>query len=113
MRQAEVRPSEYSERVQEHDLEQVYTAGNLGNTLTWGDQQILEPVDEVVDIYAISYDQNKRGIVQRTKNKRRIALDHSILITTEEDLINIENARTSELIGAGRAISDATLDRAK
>jgi DNA repair ATPase RecN len=31
----------------------------------------------------------------------------------EENLINIENARTSELIGTGREISDATLDRAK
>jgi hypothetical protein len=45
--------------------------------------------------------------------KRRITLDHSILITTEENLINTENARTSELIGMGMAISDATLDRAK
>jgi hypothetical protein len=111
--QAEAEPSEYNEKVQEHDLEQVYTTGNLGNTLTWGDQQIPEPVDEVADIYAISYDRKKRAIIQRTMKKRRITLDHSILITTEEDLINTENARTSELIGAGMAISDATLDRAK
>jgi hypothetical protein len=40
-RQAEAKSSEYNEKVQEHDLEQVYTAENLGNTLTWGDQQIL------------------------------------------------------------------------
>jgi hypothetical protein len=36
--QIEARPSKHNEKVQEHDLEQVYTTGNLGNTLTWGDQ---------------------------------------------------------------------------
>jgi hypothetical protein len=106
-------PSEHNEEVQEPDLEQIYTTGNLGNTLTWGDQQIPEPVDEVADIYAISYDRKRKAIVQRTTKKRRITLDRSILITTEENLINTENARTSELIGVGMAISDATLDRAK
>jgi hypothetical protein len=45
--------------------------------------------------------------------KRRITLDLSILITTEEDLINTKNTRTSDLIGVGMVISDATLDRAK
>jgi hypothetical protein len=58
-------------------------------------------VDEVSDIYVISYDRNKRAIIQRTMKKRRINLDHFVLITTEEDLINTENARTSELIDAG------------
>jgi DNA repair ATPase RecN len=70
-------------------------------------------VDEVADIQAISYDRKRKAIIQWTTKKRRITLDHSILITTEENLINIENARTSELIGIGREISDATLDRAK
>jgi hypothetical protein len=111
--QAEARPSEHNEEVQEPDLEQVYTTGNLGNTLTWGDQQIPEPVDEVADIYAISYDRKRKAIVQRTTKKRRITLDRSILITTEENLINTADARTSELLGVGMALSDATLDRAK
>jgi hypothetical protein len=65
-------------------LEQVYTTGSLGNTLTWGDQQIPEPVDEVADIHAISYDRKRKAIIQRTTKKRRITLDRSILITTEE-----------------------------
>jgi hypothetical protein len=81
--------------------------------LTWGDQQIPEPVDEVANIYAISYDQKRKSIVQQTTKKRRITLDRSILVTTEENLINTENARTSELIGVGKALSDATLDRAR
>jgi hypothetical protein len=38
--QQKVRPSEHNEEVQEPNLEQVYTIGSLGNTLTWGDQQI-------------------------------------------------------------------------
>jgi hypothetical protein len=61
----------------------------------------------------ISYDQKRKSIVQRTTKKRRITLDHSILITTEENLINIVDARRSELLGVGMALSDATLDRAK
>jgi hypothetical protein len=112
-RQTEVGPSEHNEEVQEPDIEQIYTTRSLGNTLTWGDQQIPEPVDEVADIYAITYDRKRKAIVQWTTKKRRITLDRSILTTTEEDLINTENARTSELIGVGRAISDATLDREK
>jgi hypothetical protein len=51
--------------------------------------------------------------MQRTTKKRRITLDHSILITTEENLINTEHAKTSELIGTGMEIIDATLDREK
>jgi hypothetical protein len=54
----------------------------LGNTLTWGDQKIPEPVDEVADIYEISYDQKRKAIIQRTIKKRRVTLDCSILITT-------------------------------
>jgi hypothetical protein len=52
----EAGPLEHNEKVQEPDLEQIYTTRNLGNTLTWGDQQIPEPMDEVADIYVISYD---------------------------------------------------------
>jgi hypothetical protein len=81
--------------------------------LTWGDQQIPKLVDEFFDIHAISYDRKRKAIVKRTTKKRRITLDRSILITTEEKLMNTENAKTSELIGAGMEITDATLDRAK
>jgi hypothetical protein len=112
-RQVEVGPSRHNEEVQEPDLEQVYTTGSLGNTLTWGDQQIPKPVDEVADIYVISYDRKRKAIVQRTAKKRRITLDHSILITTEENLINTADAQMSELIGVGKALSDATLDRSQ
>jgi hypothetical protein len=51
--------------------------------------------------------------MQRTTKKRRITLDHSILITTKEDLINAKHAKTSEVIGTGMAITDATLEREK
>jgi hypothetical protein len=77
------------EEVKEPDLEQIYTIESLGNMLTWGDQKILEPMDEVADIHAITYDQKRKYIIQRTPNKRRITLDRSILITTEENLINV------------------------
>jgi len=81
--------------------------------LTWGDQQISKPEDEVVDIQAISYDQKRKDIVKRTTKKRRIAMDHSILITTEEKLISMEHSKTFEIIDAGMEITNATLDREK
>jgi hypothetical protein len=81
--------------------------------LTWGDQQIPKPVDEVVDIHAISYDRKRKSIVKRTTKNRRITLDRSILITMEEKLMNTEHAKTSELINAGIEITYATLDKEK
>jgi hypothetical protein len=112
-RQTKDGPSKHMEEVQYPSLEQVYTIVSLGNTLTWGYQQIPEPVDEVDDIHAIAYDHKRKAIVQRATKKRRITLDRSILITTEENLINTEQAKTSKLIGVGMEITDATLDIAK
>jgi hypothetical protein len=51
--------------------------------------------------------------VQRTTKKRRITLNRPIIITTEENLINTEHAKTYDLIGTRMAITDATLDREK
>jgi len=70
-------------------------------------------VDEVDDMHVIAYDRKRKAIIQRTTKKRRITLDRSILITTEEHLINTEHAKTSELIDAWMEITDATLDIAK
>jgi hypothetical protein len=49
--------------------------------------------------------------MNRTTKKRRLTLDRSILINTEEKFLSIEHAKTSYLIGTGKAITDATLDR--
>jgi hypothetical protein len=81
--------------------------------LTWGDQQIPEPVDEIVDIQVITYDRKRKVVMRRTTKKRRLTLDNTLLITTEETLFDTENAKMTELIGAGMAITDATLDREK
>jgi hypothetical protein len=40
-------------------------------------------------------------------------LDHSILVITEENLINTADAQTSELIDVGKSLSDTTLDRTR
>jgi hypothetical protein len=85
----------------------------MGNTLTWGDQHIPKLVDKVADIHAIAYDQRKKAIIHRTTKKKSITLYRSILITTEEHLINKTHVKTSKLIDAGMTITDATLDRAK
>jgi hypothetical protein len=98
--QMEVEPLEHMEEVKQVPvLEKIHTTGSLGNTLTWGEQQIPEPIDEVVDIQVISYDRKRKSIMRRTTKKRRLTLDSSILITTEEKLLNTENVKTSELIG--------------
>jgi hypothetical protein len=51
--------------------------------------------------------------MRRTIKKRKLMLDSTLLITTEETLFDTENAKMTELIGAGMAITDATLDREK
>jgi hypothetical protein len=112
-KQVQVGPMRHNKEVQEPNLEQIYTTDSLGNTLTWGDQKIPELVDEVADIYVISYNQKRKAIIQRTVKKRRITLDHSILVTTEENLINISYAQMTELIDMGKALLDDTLDRAR
>jgi hypothetical protein len=111
--QVEVGSTRLNDEVREPTLEQIYTTGSLGNNITWGDQQIPDRVDEVADIYAISCDQKRKAIIQRMEKKRRITLDHSILVTTEENLINIADAHTYELIGMGKSLSDVAQDRVK
>jgi hypothetical protein len=88
-------------------------ARSLGNTLTWGDQQIPEPVDEVVDVKVIDYDRKRKVVMRRTTKKRRLTLDFTLLITTEKTLLNIENDNTTEIIRAGMDITDATLEKEK
>jgi hypothetical protein len=105
--------SRHIEEVQEPSLEHIYTVGSLGNMLTWGEKQIPEPVDEVTDIQAIAYNRKMSAIMKRTTKKRRLTLDNSILITTEEKFISTEHAKTYELIDAGMAITVATLDRVR
>ena len=103
----------HREEVQEPSFEQIYTVGSLGKIITWGEQQIPEPVDEFTYIQVIAYDRKRKSIMKRTTKKRRLTLDSSILITTEEKLISTEHAKTSELISARMEITDATLDRAR
>jgi hypothetical protein len=91
----------------------MHTVKSLVNNLTLGEKQIPEPVDEFTDIQAITYDRKIKSIMKRTTNKRRITLDSSILITTEEKLLSKEHAKTSKLIDIGVAIIDATLDRSR
>ena len=61
----------------------------------------------------IAYDRKRKSSMKRTTKKRRLTLDRSILITTEEKLLSTEHAKTSKLINARMAITDAMLDRAR
>jgi hypothetical protein len=51
--------------------------------------------------------------MRRTIKKSNLMLDSTFLITIEETLFDIENAKMNELIGVGMAITDATLDKEK
>jgi hypothetical protein len=59
-------PLGHMEEVHEPILEHIHTVESLGNTLTWGEKQIPEPVDEVTDIKVITYDQKRKFIMKRT-----------------------------------------------
>jgi hypothetical protein len=72
----------------EPTLEHFHTPGSLGNALSWGDQPIPEPVDEVVDVQAIAYDRKRQVVVRRTNKKRRLTLDSVVMITIEETLLD-------------------------
>jgi hypothetical protein len=67
-------------------------------------------MDEVTNIHVIAYDRKTKYIMRRTTKKRRLAMDNTLLITTEEKLLSTENAKTIELIGVGMVITHATLD---
>jgi hypothetical protein len=92
-------------------LEHFHTPGSLGNSLSWGDQPIPEPVDEVVDVQAIAYDRKRQVVVRRIGKKRRLTLDNVMLITMEETLLDDKKSKVSELLGACMAISSATMDK--
>jgi hypothetical protein len=51
--------------------------------------------------------------MRRTTKKRRLMLNITLLITTEETLFDSESDKITGLIGAGMAITDGTLDREK
>jgi len=67
-------------------MEHIYMKGILGGTLSWRDEQIPEPVDEFIDIQEIPYDRKAKVVMRRIIKKRKLMLDSTILITTEEML---------------------------
>ena len=82
-----------TKELKEPAMEYLYTVRSLVSTLSWGDQQIPEPVDEVVDIQEISYDKKRKAMMRRTIKKRKLTLDNTLLITTEETLFDTEMLR--------------------
>jgi hypothetical protein len=64
-------------------------------------------------VQAIAYDRKRKYVMKRMVKKRKLTLDSTLFITTEETLFDIEHAKMTELIGDGMAITDATLDREK
>ena len=79
--------------------------------LSWGDQPILEPLDEVVNVQAISYDRKRQLILKRTRKKWILTSDNVLMITMEETLLDIGQSMVSELLEVSMDISSATIDR--
>jgi hypothetical protein len=52
-------------------------------------------------------------VMRRKTKKMSLALDITLLITTEETLLNTKNDKTTKFIGVGMVIIDAMLDREK
>jgi hypothetical protein len=47
-----------------------------------GDQQILEPIDEIDDIQDIAYDRKRKVVIKRKVRKMNLTLDITMVITT-------------------------------
>jgi hypothetical protein len=52
-------------------------------------------------------------VVKRTSRKIKLTLDSTIVVTIEETVFDAKKAKVRKLLGAGMAIYDATIDRAK
>jgi hypothetical protein len=85
----------------------------MGIMLAWGDKKIPEPLDEVVDIEAITYDKKIQVSVRRTSRKRKLNLDNTMVMTVEETLLDAKKDKVNEMLGAVVAISHATIDKSK
>jgi hypothetical protein len=79
--------------------------------LSRGDHPIPQPVDEVVDLEYLAYDQKMKLIIGRTQRKIKLIVDSGILFTFEEVIIDAKRARMSELVSAGITILHASLDK--
>ena len=63
-------------------MEHLYMEGGLGNTLSWGDQQIPKPIEEAVDIHDNSYDRKRKAMMKTIVRKRNLTLGNTLFIIT-------------------------------
>ena len=50
-------------------------------------------------------------MVKRTRKKRNLTLDITVVVTTEEALFDTKKEKVKELLGARMAISDSNIDK--
>jgi hypothetical protein len=63
----ESKDSPTKEEIQEPISGHFYTPGSLGNVLSWGDQPIPHPIEEVTNLEYFTYDRKMKSIVKRTQ----------------------------------------------
>jgi hypothetical protein len=81
------------EKGKEPTMEHFYMSWILGSTLSWGDQQIVEPVGEVANVQDISYDKKRKEVLKRTVKRRRFTLYNNLVVTTKETLFDTKNTK--------------------
>lgn len=94
-------------------MEKFHTIGSLEFFLAWGDQPILELLEEIVDLESIVYNRRRQAIVNKTHKGRRVDVDSVVLCTTEETLFDIRRVKLNKLLSTGVAILHATIDKEK
>jgi len=75
--------------------------------LSWGDQYITNPLEEVANLELIAYNKISQAIVK--KKKQNIDLDNTILCTTEEHVIYTKMGKIIDLLYNRLDILHATI----
>jgi hypothetical protein len=56
-------------------MEKITTLGRSDNYLSWGDQNIIGPIQDVVDLELITYNKRSHSTVEKTERRKIIDLD--------------------------------------
>jgi hypothetical protein len=63
-------------------MEQFYTLGSLGNSLSRRNQLILEPLDKVADVESIMHDNKRQSLIRIMQRKINMIVDSFVLLTS-------------------------------
>jgi hypothetical protein len=82
------RDSQPREKIKETTIEKFHIPGCLRNILSWGDQLVPQPIDEVVNLDSLAYDRKLKSIIRRMRWKINLIVYSGILCTFEEAILD-------------------------